>query len=183
MLNTIRKKSDSCICQYNADAACPGACESASAAVPAFLFTFLLTAWPFLNTTCVLSDCCLMLYISGRIKALTVICFALSACGLHHCPAALSLPPPLWLPLCLFPSSPLPLFFTSSSSSGSALPGRSSRRVHFERINTVPIKGQRAARRSVRKHYSLSRTLLRYSGISVRTQKLSESKTLVNANA
>uniref|UniRef100_A0A3P8X1L1 Uncharacterized protein n=1 Tax=Cynoglossus semilaevis TaxID=244447 RepID=A0A3P8X1L1_CYNSE len=36
-----------------------------------------------------------------------------------------------------------------------------SRRVHFERINTVPIKGQRAARRSVRKHYSLSRTLLR----------------------
>uniref|UniRef100_A0A096LUH3 Inactive rhomboid protein n=1 Tax=Poecilia formosa TaxID=48698 RepID=A0A096LUH3_POEFO len=36
-----------------------------------------------------------------------------------------------------------------------------SRRVHFERINTVPVKGQRAARRSVRKHHSLSRTLLR----------------------
>lgn len=43
-----------------------------------------------------------------------------------------------------------------------ALPGRSSRRVHFERINTVPIKGQRAARRSTRRHHSLSRTLLRY---------------------
>lgn len=43
-----------------------------------------------------------------------------------------------------------------------ALPGHSSRRVHFERINTVPIKGQRAARRSTRRHHSLSRTLLRY---------------------
>ncbi|XP_015227596.1 PREDICTED: inactive rhomboid protein 1 isoform X1 [Cyprinodon variegatus] len=38
---------------------------------------------------------------------------------------------------------------------------KSSRRVHFERINTVPVKGQRAARRSIRKHHSLSRTLLR----------------------
>ncbi|MED6240779.1 Inactive rhomboid protein 1, partial [Ataeniobius toweri] len=39
--------------------------------------------------------------------------------------------------------------------------GHSSRRVHFERINTVPVKGQRAARHSIRKHHSLSRTLLR----------------------
>eukprot|EP00063_Salmo_salar_P084924 XP_014059759.1 PREDICTED: inactive rhomboid protein 1-like isoform X4 [Salmo salar] len=36
-----------------------------------------------------------------------------------------------------------------------------SRRVHFERINTVPVKGQRASRRGPRKHHSLSRTLLR----------------------
>eukprot|EP00063_Salmo_salar_P084923 XP_014059758.1 PREDICTED: inactive rhomboid protein 1-like isoform X3 [Salmo salar] len=38
---------------------------------------------------------------------------------------------------------------------------KSSRRVHFERINTVPVKGQRASRRGPRKHHSLSRTLLR----------------------
>ncbi|KAF7691031.1 hypothetical protein HF521_011328 [Silurus meridionalis] len=38
---------------------------------------------------------------------------------------------------------------------------KSSRRVRFERINTVPIKGHRAVRRSVRKHQSLSRTLIR----------------------
>ncbi|XP_063046244.1 inactive rhomboid protein 1 isoform X2 [Engraulis encrasicolus] len=41
---------------------------------------------------------------------------------------------------------------------------KSSKRVHFERIHTVPIKGPRAARRSFRssrRHYSLSRTLLR----------------------
>lgn len=55
-----------------------------------------------------------------------------------------------------------PSFLPSSLPSGPALPGHSSRRVHFERINTVPIKGQRAARRSTRKHHSLSRTLLRY---------------------
>lgn len=52
-----------------------------------------------------------MLYISGRIKALTVICFALSACGLHHCPAALSLSPPSD---CLFVFSPLLPFLSSS---------------------------------------------------------------------
>lgn len=56
----------------------------------------------------------------------------------------------------LLPSVPI------LSPSGPALLGHSSRRVHFERINTVPIKGQRAARRSIRKHHSLSRTLLRY---------------------
>ncbi|XP_031420721.1 inactive rhomboid protein 1 isoform X1 [Clupea harengus] len=41
---------------------------------------------------------------------------------------------------------------------------KSSKRVHFERIHTVPIKGPRAARRSSRssrRHHSLSRTLLR----------------------
>ncbi|XP_043089911.1 inactive rhomboid protein 1 isoform X4 [Puntigrus tetrazona] len=38
---------------------------------------------------------------------------------------------------------------------------KSSRRVHFERINTVPIKGHRAGRRGFRRHQSLSRTLLR----------------------
>ncbi|CAB1341805.1 unnamed protein product, partial [Coregonus sp. 'balchen'] len=38
---------------------------------------------------------------------------------------------------------------------------KSSRRVHFERISTVPVKGQRASRRGPRKHHSLSRTLLR----------------------
>lgn len=71
---------------------------------------------------------------------------------------------------CTFPSHCLllsflfasPSFCSFSPPSGSALPGHSSRRVHFERINTVPIKGQRAARRSTRKHHSLSRTLLRY---------------------
>ncbi|KAK6481785.1 inactive rhomboid protein 1 isoform X1 [Huso huso] len=36
-----------------------------------------------------------------------------------------------------------------------------SKRVHFERINTVPIKGQRAARRPMRKPQSLSRLFLR----------------------
>uniref|UniRef100_A0A3B1JEN4 Uncharacterized protein n=1 Tax=Astyanax mexicanus TaxID=7994 RepID=A0A3B1JEN4_ASTMX len=35
-----------------------------------------------------------------------------------------------------------------------------SRRVHFERIHTVPIKGHRAGRRSFRRHHqSFSRTL------------------------
>ncbi|XDV12594.1 hypothetical protein PO909_001219 [Leuciscus waleckii] len=38
---------------------------------------------------------------------------------------------------------------------------KSSRRVHFERINTVPIKGHRAGRHGFRRHQSLSRTLLR----------------------
>ncbi|GAA6093066.1 inactive rhomboid protein 1 isoform X1, partial [Tachysurus ichikawai] len=37
---------------------------------------------------------------------------------------------------------------------------KSSRRVRFERISTVPIKGHRAVRRSMRKHQSLSRTLI-----------------------
>lgn len=58
--------------------------------------------------------------------------------------------------------SPSPSCCSFSPSSGAALPRRSSRRVHFERINTVPVKGQRAARRSTRRHHSLSRTLLRY---------------------
>lgn len=58
--------------------------------------------------------------------------------------------------------SPSPFCCSFSPSSGAALPRRSSRRVHFERINTVPVKGQRAARRSTRRHHSLSRTLLRY---------------------
>lgn len=58
--------------------------------------------------------------------------------------------------------SPSPSRCSFSPSSGAALPRRSSRRVHFERINTVPVKGQRAARRSTRRHHSLSRTLLRY---------------------
>ncbi|MBN3276838.1 RHDF1 protein, partial [Polyodon spathula] len=38
---------------------------------------------------------------------------------------------------------------------------KSSKRVHFERINTVPIKGQRAARRPMRKPQSLSKLFLR----------------------
>ncbi|MGH0135636.1 UNVERIFIED_CONTAM: hypothetical protein FKN15_057941 [Acipenser sinensis] len=38
---------------------------------------------------------------------------------------------------------------------------KSSKRVHFERINTVPIKGQRAARRPMMKPQSLSRLFLR----------------------
>ncbi|XP_041133866.1 inactive rhomboid protein 1 isoform X2 [Polyodon spathula] len=42
-----------------------------------------------------------------------------------------------------------------------ALPLSSSKRVHFERINTVPIKGQRAARRPMGKSRSLSKLFLR----------------------
>lgn len=78
---------------------------------------------------------------------------------------------------CTFPSHclllsflfPSPFFRSFPPPSGPALPGHSSRRVHFERINTVPIKGQRAARRSTRRHHSLSRTLLRYGRKSLTT--------------
>ncbi|XP_015215862.1 inactive rhomboid protein 1 isoform X3 [Lepisosteus oculatus] len=38
---------------------------------------------------------------------------------------------------------------------------KSSKRVHFERINTVPVKGHRAARRARRKPQSLSKLFLR----------------------
>lgn len=67
----------------------------------------------------------------------------------------------------LFLSLPLLLVLASSSISFNPnlrlLPICSSRRVHFERINTVPIKGHRAGRRSFRRHHqSLSRTLIRY---------------------
>lgn len=55
------------------------------------------------------------------------------------------------------------LFFLFSRPTSSRAV-HSSRRVHFERINTVPIKGHRAGRRGFRRHQSLSRTLLRYSG-------------------
>ncbi|KTF75341.1 hypothetical protein cypCar_00042365, partial [Cyprinus carpio] len=54
----------------------------------------------------------------------------------------------------------LVLFFLSSCPP-SPRAVHSSRRVHFERINTVPIKGHRAGRHSFRRHQSLSRTLLR----------------------
>lgn len=84
----------------------------------------------------------------------------------------------LWLLLICFPVLLLHVFFLSfsllllflvlfflSSCPPSPRAVHSSRRVHFERINTVPIKGHRAGRHSFRRHQSLSRTLLRYRGV------------------
>lgn len=83
----------------------------------------------------------------------SLLCFlCMIATALSSCTFSFS------LPVVVFSLS----FFFFLPPPGPALPGHSSRRVHFERINTVPIKGQRAARRSIRKHHSLSRTLLRY---------------------
>ncbi|KAI1896024.1 hypothetical protein AGOR_G00090540 [Albula goreensis] len=51
---------------------------------------------------------------------------------------------------------------------------KSNKRVHFERINTVPVKGQRAGRRAPRRRQSLSKVFLR----SVRAAQRSAAKSL-----